>query len=71
MTPYYPFVPAGVHKVAPSPLALPPFHYRLTMPEIQSGETYKITNVKGGTIVDLSGADNKSSQYIIHEMQLR
>jgi hypothetical protein len=32
------------------------------MAEIQSGQTYKITNVKGGTTVDLSGGDNKSSQ---------
>jgi hypothetical protein len=38
------------------------------MAKIQSGQTYKITNVKGGTIIDLSGADNKSSQYTIYEM---
>jgi len=30
------------------------------MAQIQSGETYKILNVKGRTIVDLSGGDNKS-----------
>jgi len=28
--------------------------------EVTSGTTYKITNVKSGTVVDLSGEDNKS-----------
>jgi hypothetical protein len=41
------------------------------MAQIQSGQTYKITNVKGGTIIDLSGGDNKSSQYNLHGLQFR
>lgn len=31
---------------------------------IHTGHTYKITNVKGGTVVDLSGGDNKSSKWL-------
>jgi hypothetical protein len=30
--------------------------------EIQSNGSYIITNRKGGTVIDLSAADNKSSQ---------
>lgn len=30
--------------------------------EVTSGTTYKITNVKSGTVVDLSGEDNQSSK---------
>ncbi|KAJ7167596.1 ricin B-like lectin [Mycena filopes] len=34
------------------------------MPDlVQSGLVYRITNVKAGTVVDLSGMDNKSSAY--------
>jgi hypothetical protein len=33
------------------------------MAHIESGQAYKVTNVKGKTVVDLSGADNKSSEY--------
>ena len=29
--------------------------------EVNSGLTYAITNVKGGTVMDLSAADNSSS----------
>lgn len=29
--------------------------------QITSGQTYKITNVKSGTVVDLSGVDNHTS----------
>nr|AEE98237.1 ricin B-like lectin [Macrolepiota procera] len=28
--------------------------------QVSSGQTYKITNVKAGTVIDLSGEDNKS-----------
>ncbi|KAF8879565.1 ricin B-like lectin [Infundibulicybe gibba] len=30
------------------------------MANIQGGQTYKITNVKSGTVIDLSGEDNRS-----------
>lgn len=29
---------------------------------VLSGQIYKITNVKGGTVIDLSGGDGKSSK---------
>ena len=32
---------------------------------VHSGHTYTIKNVKGGTVVDLSGGDNKSSKWIV------
>jgi hypothetical protein len=38
-----------------------PRHRLATRDTIQSNGTYKITNVKAGNVVDLSGFDNKSS----------
>lgn len=41
--------------------AIPKAHLA-TRDNIQSGETYTITNVRTGTAVDLSGGDNRSSK---------
>ncbi len=39
---------------------------------IQSGGTYRITNVKGGTVLDLAGYDNRSSKpYILLSQSLQ
>jgi hypothetical protein len=38
------------------------------MAHIQSGEIYRILNAKSGTIIDLSGGDNKSSTSGFHEV---